>query len=310
MPAPSPTGSAPSESSRASTAAPPATANGNGTKPAARRACEIETASAKWVNSVGHEHEREHGEEAAEHERAPAAARGRGRRAAPRRARARRPPRPAEHLRREPVAAVREDVELVPVVLERPGELVPGRVRPRRSRGRSAAARGRPSPRERDGGQGERRPPRAPSGRAAAGRRRSRRAGSARRARRSGGRARAPERATASVASPAHERSRDVARRRARSRRGRAAGGSTVAGSASAVYEPPCPAASAEHRHLGEQHREPAPGRAEHRLAGLPGDEERDRDEHGSPRAGRPGSGRRPPSRATSARNECQSGNA
>src|SRR5581483_4472702 len=38
---------------RASSASPPASANANGTKPAARRDWESETSSEKWTNSVG-----------------------------------------------------------------------------------------------------------------------------------------------------------------------------------------------------------------------------------------------------------------
>ena len=76
------------------------------------------------------------------------------------------------------------------------------------------------------------------------------------------------------------------------------------------MYDPPYPAAQAEHRDLRDQHRDAAPRRPEHRLARLPGDEERDGDEQRSPRAARPATGRRPASRATSARNACQSGKA
>jgi hypothetical protein len=54
MPAPSAIGRTNQRVRRASTAAPPANANTNGRNPAARRDCETETRSEKWVNAYGH----------------------------------------------------------------------------------------------------------------------------------------------------------------------------------------------------------------------------------------------------------------
>src|SRR4051812_5786103 len=155
MPTPSPIGSAAKEVSRASTAAPPATANPNGTKPAARRACEIETASAKCVKRSGstirartrtkppstNAAQRRfaastngggRGTTPPEPDPPPRALRGeQGRRPGGRRG-ARQRPAPAEDLGREPVAPVREHIELSLVVLERAVHLVRGRVDRRR----------------------------------------------------------------------------------------------------------------------------------------------------------------------------------
>ena len=60
---------------RESTPRPPAKANANGRNPAARRACEIETRSARVVKRNGHEHDREDRERAADDEGRPAPAR-------------------------------------------------------------------------------------------------------------------------------------------------------------------------------------------------------------------------------------------
>ena len=63
---------------RDSTPRPPANANANGRKPAARRACEIETRSESEVKRRRDEHHREHGERAADDERRPASPRREG----------------------------------------------------------------------------------------------------------------------------------------------------------------------------------------------------------------------------------------
>ena len=155
-PAASPTGSAPIESSRARTAAPPATANANGTKPAARRACEIETASANRVKRSGTSiststARKPPSTNAAQRRRPASTASGTAKSATTAIA----PLRP-KHLGREPVAAVREDVELGAVVLERPLDLVRRRVDGAVSRaiGRSQSA---------TAPAGKRRPPQAPA---------------------------------------------------------------------------------------------------------------------------------------------------
>ena len=229
---------------------------------------------------LGKQHQRQHEHEPAEHERGPAApGREHGERHGEQRRDGERAA-PAEHLRREPVAPVGEDVELALVVLERAVHLVRRRV------DRRGLARDRAQP-ERDQtppGRRRRRGPAAP-------RATSRRASSARaatkptsgmsdeervgrvdraRARRSRRRSSRARRATV----------RRRRRRRARSRPGRSSCRLAVAGSASAVYEPPLPAASAKIADRRGEHREPAPGRAEDLLARLPGDEERDRHEH------------------------------
>ena len=250
----------------------------NGTKPAARRACEIETASAKRVKSSGRSisastSRNPPSTNAAQRRLAARTASGTESSAATASAAA-----PAEHLRREPVAPVREDVELALVVHERTVHLVRRRV------DRRGLARDRPQPERdrtrRDDDGGEAQQPLGdlgPGEQRAGGDEADERDQDEERVGRVDERERPGRDRRASRARPATARRRK--RRRARSRPARAA-----AGSPSRAAPAPCTSRRSRRRartsRPSGEHRQPAPGRAEDLLARLPRDEERDRHEH------------------------------
>ena len=178
------------QTERATSASPPAKANANGTKPAARRDCESETAFEKRTKSSGtsisastatvppRTNAPQRRRAAKHRERHQGERRNRDRTGA------------ARHLRREAEVVHRLDDELTAVVGERRRLQPVGRVHGQRLVRRAAAAR---APRARTG------TPAAASAtverrHSGAARPRTRRAGSARRAHRSGGRARARRR--------------------------------------------------------------------------------------------------------------------
>ena len=223
------------------------------------------------------EHQHEHGEEAADHERTPAAPGGErrerhgeeredGDRAGP-----------PEHLGRQPVRPVGEDVELALVVLQRALELG----RPGVHRDGLMSDRAQPE-RDEDRRHGDRREREAalgqlgPRERGARGHVPGERDQYEQRVGRVDERERTGRHREGCQPGP---RAMGDVREEQRDHRGHEQLPARGRGQGERGVRPAVPRRQAEHRDLRDQHRDAAPRRPEHLLARLPGDEERDGDE-------------------------------